>query len=262
VEDGRSFSLDFCQFHRYFFSEVVETLALCHPEYANAYELCDAVFGEHDEYFLNRTAHGMMPGDSTPPPDMMINFICERVYSFYTMLLKPVFSRHMSGMLPNPNLTVPGLTDEDYVQYHRQLVTSNKLASVTNVRYIAHLLEKATTGDIDTYVECVGSRAVFWLWQRMLETAPVNVERLMANFMDSLTLIEYKNIQMSMSPEQDKPVIPGIVAEMMYTMCYTLDATEDPKNEKELQEIKLAPQCSPPHAVTRLNQCGAFRFED
>jgi hypothetical protein len=48
------------------------------------------------------------------------------------------------------------------------------IISIQNLQGLMHILEKATVGDIDTFVECVGSHAVFWLWQRLLEMAPVN----------------------------------------------------------------------------------------
>lgn len=254
-------SIDFCQFHRYLFCEVVPTLVQCHSAFPNAFELGDVLFGENDEYFLNRESFGMMPGSAIPPIERMLEFICHRVCDFYTDTLKPIFSRHMANLAPDTDLLITG-NDDDALLYARQLDTSNNLISITVLRSVAHMLGKATVGDIDTFVECVGSRAVFWLWQRMLETAPVNVERMFDKFMDSLMLMEYKNIQTSMSADASRPAVDEATAEAMYVMCNALTLRAEPKNDQELMEIKQGPLCSPPKAVSRLNQLGAFKREE
>ena len=264
-EDGAAnpgfVSIDFCQFHRYLFCEVVPTLVQCHSAFPNAFELGDVLFGENDEYFLNRESFGMMPGSAIPPIERMLEFICHRVCDFYTDTLKPIFSRHMANLAPDTNLLTTG-DDDDALLYTRQLDASNNLISITVLRSVAHMLGKATVGDIDTFVECVGSRAVFWLWQRMLETAPVNVERMLDKFMDSLMLVEYKNIQTSMSADPSRPAINEEAAEAMYVMCNALTLRAEPRNERELMDIKQGPLCSPPKAVPRLNQLGAFKREE
>lgn len=255
-------SLDFCQFHRYLFCELVPTLAECHSGFANAYELNDVIFGDNGEYFLDRQSSGMLPGSTIPPPHKVMETICHALCLFYSNILKPIFSRHMTNLSPDSYLIDPAADDDDNLLYHRQRVVSNKLVSITSLHAVGHLLEKATVGDIDTFVECVGSHAVLWLWQRMLETAPVNVERLMGNFMDSLTLIEYKNIQANASLDPSKPSISAAGAEKIYVMCNALDLRSEPKNEFELQELKMSPMRSPAKAVIPLSRVGAFQQLD
>ena len=254
-------SLDFCQFHRYFFSEVVESLVISNPEFADAYELGDVVFGENETYLFNKNAAGLMPGSAIIPPAEIMEFMCDRICVFYTETLRPVFSRHMTNLAPNPNLLVPG-PNIDQVLYNRQILISNMIVSVTVLRSMTHLLEKATVGDIDTFVESVGVHGVFWLWQRLLNTGPVSVERIMGQFMDSLTLIEYKNIQASMSADPSKPAITEEVAESMYVCCNALELRAEPRNEQELWELKQGHMCSPPKSIARLNMLGAFRQEE
>lgn len=254
-------TLDFCQFHRYFFSEVVESLAISHPEFADAYELGDVVFGENETYLFNKNAAGLMPGSAIIPPAEILEFMCDRICVFYTETLRPTFSRHMTNLAPNPLLLVPG-PDLDEALYNRQILVSNMIISVTVLRSMTHLLEKATVGDIDTFVESVGAHGVFWLWQRLLNMGPVSVERLMGQFMDSLTLIEYKNIQRSMSVDPSKPSITEEGAESMYVCCNALDLRAEPRNEQELWDLKQGHTCSPPKSIPRLNMLGAFRQEE
>ena len=165
-------------------------------------------------------------------------------------------------MEPNLNLITPGLAAYDITLYARQIMTSNMIISVSDLENLMHLMEKATIGDIDTFVECVGSHAVFWLWQRLLEMAPVNTERLMKNFMDSLTLIEYKNIQMSMSTDPNTPAVTDEYAESIYVMCNALILKTDVRCEEDLWKIKSGPICSPPKSAVRLIKVGAFRSEE
>ena len=261
VHNGAFCTLDFPQFHRYFFSEVVESLAISNPEFADAYELGDVVFGENETYLFNKDAAGLMPGSAIIPPAEILEFMCNRICAFYTQTLKPVFSRHMTNLAPNPLLLVPG-PNLDEELYNRQILVSNMIISVTVLRSMTHLLEKATVGDIDTFVESVGAHGVFWLWQRLLNMGPVSVERLVGQFMDSLTLIEYKNIQRSMSTDPAKPSITEEVAESMYVCCNALDLRAEPRNEQELWELKQGHMCSPPKSIPRLNMLGAFRQEE
>jgi hypothetical protein len=254
-------TLDFPQFHRYFFSEVVESLAISNPEFADAYELGDVVFGENETYLFNKDAAGLMPGSAIVPPAEILEFMCNRICVFYAQTLKPVFSRHMTNLAPNPLLLVPGPTLNEEL-YNRQILVSNMIISVTVLRSMTHLLEKTTVGDIDTFVESVGAHGVFWLWQRLLNMGPVSVERLMGQFMDSLTLIEYKNIQRSMSTDPAKPSITEEVAESMYVCCNALDLRAEPRNEQELWDLKQGHMCSPPKSIPRLNMLGAFRQEE
>lgn len=254
-------TLDFCQFHRYFFSEVVESLAISHPAFADAYELGDVVFGENETYLFNRNAAGLMPGSAIIPPAEILEFMCNRICVFYNETLWPTFSRHMTNLAPNPLLLAPGPA-LDEILYNRQILVSNMIISVTVLRSMTHLLEKATVGDIDTFVESVGAHGVFWLWQRLLNMGPVCMERLMGQFMDSLTLIEYKNIQRSMSADPSKPSITEGAAESMYVCCNALDLRAEPRNEQELWDLKQGHMCSPPKSIPRLNMLGAFRQEE
>jgi hypothetical protein len=261
--DGRHCSLDFCQFHRYMFSEVVPTLAVCHPDFANTYELGDAIFGDNGSYLQNGiAAAALQAGQSVAPPDIIMGFVCDRICQFYNQTLKPVFSRHIAHMEPNLNLITPGDPNYDVMLYARQVMASNMIISVQNLQSLMHLLEKATVGDIDTFVECTGSHAVFWLWQRLLEMAPINTERLMKDFMDSLTLTEYKNIQRSMSSDPSTPAITDEAAESIYVMCNALILKTDVRSEEELWKIKCGPICSPPKSALRLLKVGAFRSEE
>ena len=165
----------------------------------------------------------------------------------------------MTNVAPDSYLLRDGAGDDEALLYHRQDMVNKKLVSVSALQFVDHLLEKTTVGDIDTYVECVGSRAVFWLWQRMLETAPVNVERLMNGLMDTLMLMEYKNIQLNASSDPERPAISEAAAEKAYVICNALEVRSEPRNEREVQELKTAPLRSPPKAVPSLLRAGAFR---
>ena len=254
--------LDFCQFHRYFLSEVVDTLVISNPEFADAYELGDVVFGDNEVYTGNSENITMMPGSAWHPPDEILEFICKRICTFYRDTLKPTFSRHMANLNPNPNLLMPTHADFNEALHIRQMLVCNMLISVSVLHSMTHLLEKTTIGDIDTFVESVGAHGVFWLWQRMLNMGPLSMERLMGNFMDSLTLIEYKNIRTSLSADPSKPAITEEDAESMYVMCNCLDLRAEPRNERELWDLKQGNMCSPPKSIARLNRLGAFRSDD
>ena len=261
--NGRHCSLDFCQFHRYMFSEVIPTLAVCHTDFADTFELGDALFGENETFLQNGiAAAALLAGQSVAPPDVIMGFVCNRICQFYTQTLKPVFSRHIAHMEPNINLITPGHANYDILLYARQVMASNMIISIQSLQSLMHLLEKATIGDIDTFVECAGSHAVFWLWQRLLEMAPVNTERLMKDFMDSLTLIEYKNIKMSMSSDPSAPAITDEAAESIYVMCNALILKTEVRSEEDLWKLKCGPMCSPPKSALRLLRVGAFRPEE
>ena len=261
--DGRHCTLDFCQFHRYMFSEVVSTLALCHPDFAHTFELGDALFGDNSAYLQNgMSAAALLAGYTVAQPDLIVGAVCDRVCQFYTQTLKPVFSRHIANMEPNINLITPGDPSYDVMLYARQVMASNMIIDVQNLVSLMHLLEKATIGDIDTFVECVGVHAVFWLWQRLLEMAPVNTERLMKDFMDSLTLTEYRNIKQSMSSDPSMPAITDEAAESMYVMPNALILKSEVRSEEDLLKLKSGPMCSPPKSALRLIGIGAFRPEE
>ena len=261
--DGRHCTLDFCQFHRYLFSEVVPTLAVCHPDFAHTFELGDALFGENATYLQNgMAAAALLAGQSVAPPEAIMGFVCDRICQFYNLTLKPVFSRHIASMEPNLNLITVGDPSYDVMLYARQVMASNMIISIQNLESLMHLLEKATIGDIDTFVECVGVHAVFWLWQRLLEMAPVNTERLMKDFMDSLTLTEYRNIKRSMSSDPSVPAITDEAAESIYVMCNALILKSEVRSEEDLWKMKCGPMCSPPKSAVRLIGVGAFRPEE
>ena len=42
-------------------------------------------------------------------------------------------------------------------------------------------------------------------------------------------------------------------------MCNALEVMAEPRNEREVQDLKSGPICSPPRAVRRLLTIGAFR---
>jgi hypothetical protein len=239
---------------------VVETLVISNAEFSNSYELGDVVFGNNVIYVGNSVNRGMMPGAAWERPGDTLEFICKRVIAFYTDTLKPVFSRHMANLAPNPYLIMPGHADFDQGLHIKQTLVNNMLVTVDVLNSLTHVLETTTEGDIDTFVESVGAHGVFWIWLRMLNMGPLNMRRLMDNFMDSLTLIEYKNIQTNMSLSSNK--ITEEVAETMYVMCNALDLRAEPRNEQELWDLKQGNMCSPPKSISRLIRLGAFQRED
>ncbi len=59
----------------------------------------------------------------------------------------------------------------------------------------------------------------FWLWQGLLEIAPKSTERLTKDLIDSLTLLEYKNIRRNMSSDSSTLTITDEAAESNYVIC-------------------------------------------
>jgi hypothetical protein len=208
------------------------------------------------------SAAALLAGYTVAQPDLIIGGVCDRVCQFYTQVLKPVFSRHIASMEPNPNLITPGHASYDAALYARQVMTSNMIITVQDLASLMHLVERATVGDIDTFVESVGVHAVFWLWQRLLEMAPVNTERLVRDFVDSITLMEYRNIKKSTSSDPSMPAITDEAAESMYVMSNALILLSEVTCEEDLWRLKSQPVCSPPKSALRLIKIGATRYDD
>ena len=240
VADGRGQKrcmLEFHQFHRYFFCEVLDTLVLAAPELAFAGELGDMVFGNQD---LEQSASEIL-GD-----------MCKCVSEFYTKYLKPYFSRHLASLEPDPS---------DHL-YHAQILVGEMVILVEDLTNVMHMLEKGTAGDIDTFINCTGVGSVLSAWHRYLTFSPCrSTTKLLDDFVDTLVRVEYANIAASMSSDPERPSVSVQAAETIYLMCNALELPSEPDNEEELQLLRAAPKCSRVKAVPRVSMVGGYSEE-
>ena len=239
-------TMGFPRFHRYLFSEVVDTIVLARPERASTYELLDLVYGEYE--FDN--------------PESSISTLCTKIVSFYKDELRPIFSRHFADLGPDTDLLATLPTSADYEnnlrKYSEQEIARKMLISNDDLTLVVHMLEKGTFEDIDTFIDCTGVNSVMKPWQRYLQMSPQGTQSLLNEFVDTLTRVEYSNVQDFMSADPELPKITGKTAETIYLLCCVLDLPSEPDSEEELQLLRISPMCSRIKAVTRLNGVGAF----
>jgi hypothetical protein len=254
--DRISCSIDYSQFHRYFFTEMVDTIVLADPRYAYATEFCDILFFAGPDIIsyggLAQAALGPTGGQDTP--DNIINFAVRRIMQFYRRTFKPLFSRHFSGLRPDPT--------GDEILLNQQILVYNMLLTVEDVITVYHLVEKATIGDIDTFVGSVGNHGVFRCWTRLLAACPKRTTDLLNDFTDALTMCEYRNIMDFMRSDPEQPRMPEATAECIYMLCNTLNIPSEPNTEEELELLRQSPKCSALKAAVRLQQVGAFRLDE
>ena len=263
-KDGRHCSMDFAMFHRYIFLDVIQVVVLALPEYAGGFEILDVVFGE----LLNGGGVGpLVPTARIAEPAIIIGHMCKAIPKFYREVLKPIFSRHLAAMEPNPELLPlnpddSGSDEEDAILYNKQRLTYNMMMDTGSAVRIMHIMEKTIVGQIDTFINCVGIHGVLMRWKRLLEMAPTRTEKLLDEFIDNETLKEYRNIQLSMRPDSFQPTISLEGAETVYLMCNALELPSEPSTKEELELLKIAPKCSEMRAIERLVQAGIINEDD
>lgn len=238
--DQKRCSMEFYKFHRYFFTEVLETLVLAVPDLAWACELNDVVFENIQDF-----------GDTTTRADDIIGNICRDIVKFYEEYLRPYFSRHLASLTPDPHMDGP--------MYHALVLVGERLIHTHDLLAVMHMLERATPGDIDTFINSTGVTSVFAPWRRYLAIATcTSTVRLTDQFMDALVLVEYGNIAAAMSANPEMPTVSPSVAEAVFLMCYALELPSEPSTEEELQLLRIAPKCSPVKGVPREGALGGF----
>jgi hypothetical protein len=253
--------MGFVYFHRYVFLDFIKVLILL-PEYAQHVEIMDAVF---DGNILKSGHSGnMVPGSPPAPPEERISHICQSIPVFYLKVVKPLFSRHLAGLEPDPYLLEPhdpvaeDTLEKNAIKHNNQRLVYNMLIDMTSVTNVGHLMQKVIKDEIDSYLEEVGVHAVFNRWLRMMEMAPKSTERLLQSYVDNQMLQEYSNIQLFMRPDSFQPTISSEAAETIYTMCNALELASEPSTKEELELLRIAPKCSEMKSIERLGKVGAF----
>jgi hypothetical protein len=247
-------TMPFTEFYRYFFSEVFDTLVVMYPQHASAVELSDIIFGD------NWYNAGLAPVVNLAMgiPTRVFGFIANRMSSFYTDLLKPNFSRHMSGVLPNPALLLPGATALQLQLAARQITVYDMLITTEDLPILLHSCDRSVPGDVDSFMNNTGVHAVMRQWNRVLTSAPPRVDKLLNDFTDAWTLMEYQRIQKHSRDDPSLPKVSAAVAECMYLLCNTLEPPSDPHNKEEMDLLRQSLKCSVYKAAPRLMLLGAF----
>jgi hypothetical protein len=263
--DGKHCTLDFVQFHRFIFSDVLKVLVLAEPRYAGEIEILDIVF-KGDLLKSGRTWNILSGYDNSHPPEERIGYVANSLAAFYKETVKPIFSRHMAGLEPDPRLIPNDYDgdddDDDAIKHNKQTITYNMIIDNGSIDRVVHKMFKAIVGQIDTFITQVGIHAVLGRWQTMLELAPSSTEKLVTSFVDTEVLQEYNNIRVSMRPDAFQPMISPEAAETIYTMCNALVLTSEPSTKEELELLKISPMCSEMKSIERLEQVGAFVVAD
>jgi hypothetical protein len=232
--------MPFCQFHRYFFTEVVDTLILAVPDASYACEVMDLVCEDALDFEKD--------------PHQLIGQLCDGMVNFYRVYIKPYFSRHLASLEPNPGLLI---TDPLFVA---QCVVRDRIISDPDMRLMTHVLQGGTEGDVDTFIDSVGVTSVMKCWQRLLSLGEYKrTVQLLEDFTDAVVLTEYQNISQSMSSNPEAPSVSLRTAETVYLLCSVLQLMSEPDTEEELQLLRVAPKRSPYCAVVSLQQVGAFK---
>jgi hypothetical protein len=194
-------------------------------------------------------------------PAVVIGFMANRVALFYDNIVRPYFSRHLAGLdpLPAPMPVGAAPIPPNLVRaYIMQMYTKKHLMSRQNLDVFLHLCERASPGDIDSFINHVGIRAVVRTWSELLQSAPNKVDRLLGQWVDAWTLYEYSHIKKALTPSSGLPKLPDRVSESVYLMCYTLDDPNEPTNDSDINDLREGPKCSDYKAALRLEMAGAF----
>jgi hypothetical protein len=237
-------NMAFPQFHRYLSSELLQAIALASPQFAGAYELYDALFGPY----------------APDRPTEILGHYCLCISDFYIHHFKPMFSRHLSRLDPDRRLEHGPAVDVGL--FTRQVLAYNMLVSPDSLNTVIHFLERATVGDIDTFVDCVGISSVLAMFNRLAQMCPARIGKLLRDFADEMVRREYANIIHFRESDPDQPRTPPATAETIYLLCNALYAPTEPENEEELALLRVAPKCSPHNAVVRLVMVGAVYKEE
>jgi hypothetical protein len=264
---GAGCDMEFCQFHRYFFADMLSMLTIAVPNLAGVVDIRDIIFVRGWIAGGPGAAAGAAPlggGLHMTSPENIIGFLANRLRMFYLMYVKRYFSRHLSGLNPNPLLLVPfGVGVPDPVTYSRQIVVYNMFVSVDDLAALMRLCERGRMGDIDSFINIVGVNAVLRHWNKTLRIAPPRADRLLDDLMDTWTLHEYSNIIKNMSSRGGgQPKMTPAAAESIYIMCNVMSAPMEPTTDEELDLLRRAPRCTPAKGAMRLIQVGACKVEE
>ena len=264
--NGRGCNMDFCLFHRYFFSNLLEMLTLACPEHAGAIDIRDIIFPPG---WIRGGGPPLGGGLRMASPEVVIGFLANRLQVFYYRYLKLYLSRHISNLEPNAALIAPGFAVPVIVGvpiaviYARQVVAYNMFITVNDLATLMRLCERGIVGDIDSFINNIGVHAVLQQWNKLLRAAPPRADRLIDDLMDTWTMHEYSHIIKTLSTlGQGQPKITGAAAESVYLLCNVINAPMEPNTDEELELLRSAPKCSAAKAALRLIQTGAFQDDD
>jgi hypothetical protein len=190
-------------------------------------------------------------------PDLVIGFLAARITVFYERTVRPFFSRHMAGV--DPYITVvPAPTFTQLLAFEMQGNVRKMLITRQSLDTLLHLCDRAATGDIDTFMNHVGIRAVMRTWLEMLRTSPNKVLTLVGQWVDAWTLFEYQHIYKELNSDPNQPKLSLKTPEYVYLLCYTLDDPIEPVDDSDLDVLRSCPKCSDYKAALRLELAGAF----
>ena len=262
-KNGNHCTIDFAEFHRYIFLDVLRVLVL-KPEFAADYEILDAVFGGN--LLVAGGGEALVIGSPVPEPEKKIKHMCKSIPLFYRGVIKPIFSRHMASLEPNHDLLDPADDSEDdeknELLYSDQVLCYNMVIEKKSITNVLHLIEKSIVGELDTFINTVGIHAVLSRWLTYLDMAPRRISNLLRDYMDDETCKEYRNIQSSMRPDEFQPTISKEAAETIYEMCNALELPSEPSTQEELELLRISVKCSEMKAIERLAMLGAFNKEE
>ena len=246
---GAGFAMDFPQFHRYYFTELIDYFIYSHPEYSGCHEISDVIFGSVKD--LTGNALGPGSGFRMASVEDVLSFLCRSVVRFYNQDLKPCLSRHFAGLQP--------LDGADQLLFNRQMLAYNMLVARQDLVSLLHFMENCVVGDVDTFIESVGVHPVMRSWYRLLEMCPSKTVQLFDSFMNALTLIEFNNIIDTNNLK--KGIYSARLAEVQYLMCNALELPTEPGEGDELSLLKAAPKCSPFKSALRIFLVGGVPYK-
>ena len=262
--NGRGIQMSFPIFHKYFFGEFLQMLVRFDTRYAAYTEISDVIYSAT---WFDGGVPGFVPAHAAgiARPAIVIGFLATRVTRFYKNIVRPFFSRHLAGLDPVPPVMPVPLGPAGVIQMRRyimQVYSDKHLISRQNLDVFLHLCERASPGDIDSFMNHVGIHAVVRTWSEMLQTAPNKVDRILGQWVDAWTLYEYRHILKSLNSDPNQPSLPQRTSESIYLMCYALDAPAEPVSDRDIDALRECPKCSDYKAALRLEMAGAFGTDD
>ena len=264
ANNGLGIQMTFPVFHKYWYGEFLQLLVRFDARFAAYTEITDVVF---TSAWWGGGVPGFVPAHAAGihRPDVVIGFMANQITIFYETIVRPYFSRHLAGLNPLPMPMPAGgalLPANQIRAFIMQMYTQKHLMSRQNLDAFLHLCERASPGDIDSFMNHVGIRAVVRTWSDMLQTAPNKVDRLLGQWVDAWTLYEYSHIKKALNPYSVQPKLPDRVSESVYLMCYALDDPNEPANDGDINYLREGPKCSDYKAALRLEMAGAFDSEE
>ena len=255
---ARIVDVSFPVFHRYWFCELLDTLALTHQAAAGSVEILDVIFG--NALFAVGGVMAIGPNQRMVAPELVIGHMARSIAAFYTDILRPCFMRHMSGL--DPEIPPVGAAPAVLQNIVAQSIARDMLIHRVGLDILTRHCETCTPRDIDSFLNRTGVHTVLKQWSDLLRSAPPKVDRLLHDWKDGWTLHEYENILHFLRQNPAQPKLSPPVAESIYLMCNVLELPTEPTNQDELNVLREAPKCSPYKAALRLELTGAFRDEE